>query len=334
MGRCRACWLLVPMLTGCAASPIRPDAVRSVEALRARVESQRLAAIHQSAPTQHRPGTCVLAKPPEGLIGSAHPVLLDDLPIEDSTQPLARDGAAGRNQPLPSFGATIARDVQSLPADLWADTRKVYTSPTNLLVLGLTYGGALASQETGPDDTVERSFQTHSTLSKEWRDAFGALGNPGTHFGVAGLLYLAGQQTGDTKTYRVSRELFSALAINGLSTLVGQAASWDESPNGEWGTFPSGHVSSTFALASVLHEEYGPAAGLPLYGLGALVGIERLEDGEHYLSDVLFGGVLGLVVGHTVARDQPIELFGGTIIPYVDPQTQSTGVAWHKPLKD
>ena len=42
---------------------------------------------------------------------------------------------------------------------------------------------------------------------------------------------------------------------------------------------------------------------------------------------------MGLVIGHTVARDEPIELFGGTIQPYANPSTGATGIAWVKHVK-
>lgn len=244
--------------------------------------------------------------------------------------------SAPGHQPLPGFWQTVSRDLAGWPAVFWEDTKAVYTHPQNLLILGGAYGASLAIQETGPDDTVEASFRDrhHRTFKPDVLDGIGVLGNPGTHFGLAGLWYLAGQQAQDERTYTVGTKLFRALAVTGVSTLVGKGATWDRVPNGEFGSFPSGHTSSTFAFASVIHHEYGPLAGVPLYGLGALVAYGRLEENEHYLSDVVMGGVLGLVVGHTIANDnQPPELFGGRIVPYADPHTASTGLAWIKPLK-
>ena len=254
-----------------------------------------------------------------------------DQPAEPAGEPVAGHERRG---PLPSFWETVKRDVREAPGDLWADTKAVYTSGSNLAILGLAYGGSLAIQETGPDGTVEDSFNDgHRTFGDDWRDAFGAAGNPGTHFALAGLWYVVGQQTQDDKTYEVGKTLFSALIINSLSTMVGKAATWDDSPNGEWGSFPSGHTSSAFTFASVMHEAYGPWVGAPLYALSALVGYERLESGEHYLSDVIMGGVMGLVIGHTVAGDREFELFGGEIQPYVDPYNGSSGIAWVKHFK-
>lgn len=238
-----------------------------------------------------------------------------------------------RSPPMSSFGETLKRDLREMPRDLWEDTKAVYGSAPNLVILGLTYGGSLALQETGPDDTVEDSYRRHSILSESSRDTFNVLGNPVLHFALAGSWYLLGQQTQNDKTYEVGKTLFSALIINGVSTMVGQTASWDDAPNGEWGSFPSGHTSSAFTVASVMHDAYGPLVGVPLYGLGVLVGMSRLEDGEHYLSDVVMGGVMGLVIGHAVAGEHDFELFGGKILPFMDPNTGSSGLAWVKELK-
>jgi len=233
--------------------------------------------------------------------------------------------------PLSSFRSTLKRDVDELPREIWRDTKRVYGNPVNLAILGGAYAGSLAIQKTGPDDTVERHYDRHDrTFNSEWSDAFGAIGNPGTHFALAGVWYLAGQQGGDTKTYEVGKTLFSALAINGVTVMLGQTASWDKSPNGEWGTFPSGHTSSSFVMASVLHHAYGHAVGIPLYGVATLAGVQRLDSREHYLSDVVMGGVMGTLIGHTVAAGREPEFFGWKVMPYANPETGASGIAFIK----
>ncbi len=242
------------------------------------------------------------------------------------------EGEFSRRPPLDSFWETVKRDVRHMPDDLWRDTKRVYTNPTNLIILGTAYGGSLALQQTGPDHTVEDHFRGgHHHFNKGWREAFAAAGNPGTHFGLAGLWYLIGQQTLDEKTYEVGKTLFSALIINGLTVAIGQTATWDRGPNGELGTFPSGHTSSSFTVASVMHEAYGHAVGIPLYGLATLVAIERVEDGEHYFSDVVMGAVMGTVIGHSVASGRNPEFFGWKVLPYANPNGGS-GVALMKTL--
>ncbi len=323
-----AVWLVL-LACGCRSSGSSGGLTRLAADL-SRERSGRL-----TAASFGRPGS-----PPEGLrwfrlaAGDGDPLASVSGVQPDNDAPTeARAGSENgrsRSGPLPGLWETIKRDVRQMPGDLWADTKAVYTSPPNLVILGLTYGGALALQETGPDDTVETSFSRdhHRTFPNEWRDAFGAAGNPGTHFALAGLWYLVGQQQQDEKTYEVGKTLFSALIVNGLSTLAGKAATWEDGPNDEWGAFPSGHTSSSFAFASVMHRSYGPWVGVPLYALSGLVGYERLESGEHYLSDVVMGGVMGLVIGHTVAGEHKLELLGGEVVPYVDPYTNTSGLAW------
>ena len=263
---------------------------------------------------------------------------LDDLGEAPTTQREASVSLAGGSgeriaalAPLPDFWSTAKRDVKELPHDIWRDTKRVYGNPVNLVILGTTYGASLALQETGPDDTVEDHYRGYDrTFNSTWSDAFGAIGNPGTHFALAGGWYLLGQQTGDTKTYEVGKTMFSALLINGVTVMAGQAASGDKAPNGEWGTFPSGHTSSSFVMASVLHEAYGHAVGIPLYGVAVLAGVQRLDSGEHYLSDVVMGGVMGTVIGHAVASGRDPEFFGWKVVPYVSADGTASGIGLMK----
>jgi hypothetical protein len=235
-------------------------------------------------------------------------------------------------RPLPTLWENMKRDVKHMPGDLWHDTKSVYTNPVSLGILAASYGGCLAVQETGPDDTVEHHFQPgHHHMDKAWRDTFDAVGNPGTHFAIAGAWYLLGEQLQDDKTYNVSKTLASALIINSVTTLIGQTASWDRDPNGNWGTLPSGHTSSSFCIASVMDRAYGHVVGIPLYGVATMVAMERVDDRNHYFSDVLMGAVLGTVVGHSVASGRDPEIFGWKILPYANPEG-GTGVAFYKSL--
>lgn len=249
-----------------------------------------------------------------------------------SDEPMPRQAPARRPGPLPRFLETVRRDLKVMPEDLWNDAKSVYTSPRNLAILGLTYGGSLALQGGGVDNSIEHSMVGHDIFGDGANEAFSVLGNPSVHLGLAGLWYLIGQQSDHDKTYQVGKTLFRALIINDLSVMLGKCATWDKAPNGQYFTFPSGHTSSTFALASVLHRAYGPWIGIPMYGIGVLVAVERIDDDEHYFSDVVMGSVMGLVIGHTVAGGRDLELWGGHIIPYTDPAAGSVGIAWHRRL--
>lgn len=64
-------------------------------------------------------------------------------------------------------------------------------------------------------------------------------------------------------------------------------------------SFPSGHATSAFALASTLTTFY-PKARYPLYAYSILVCISRIYLGAHFFSDVFAGIILGLWIGRVV----------------------------------
>ncbi len=60
-------------------------------------------------------------------------------------------------------------------------------------------------------------------------------------------------------------------------------------------SFPSGHASTTFALATAITLDHPrPLQSTLLYGWAALTGLGRLYVGVHYPSDVLAGAALGI----------------------------------------
>jgi undecaprenyl-diphosphatase len=76
-------------------------------------------------------------------------------------------------------------------------------------------------------------------------------------------------------------------------------------PEGEWGSiyrntdphsFPSGHAARAFLIA-VIGTALGPAwLGILLWVWAPLVALARVAMGVHYLSDVVAGSALGIVV--------------------------------------
>ncbi|MGE5127469.1 MAG: phosphatase PAP2 family protein, partial [Betaproteobacteria bacterium] len=67
-------------------------------------------------------------------------------------------------------------------------------------------------------------------------------------------------------------------------------------------SLPSGHTSTAFSLATVAEQHYGWKVGVPAYLLATGIGLSRIESSKHYLSDVLAGATLGVIVGRTVTR--------------------------------
>jgi hypothetical protein len=69
-------------------------------------------------------------------------------------------------------------------------------------------------------------------------------------------------------------------------------------PDGTNYSFPSGHTANVFFGATILSIEYGenykwvPYAS---YGVATGVGVMRMANNKHYISDVLFGAGLGML---------------------------------------
>ncbi|WP_439556049.1 phosphatase PAP2 family protein [Dyadobacter sp.] len=69
-------------------------------------------------------------------------------------------------------------------------------------------------------------------------------------------------------------------------------------PNGEDNhSFPSGHTTTAFANAEILHQEYGDRSvfySIGGYGTAATVGTMRILNNKHWLADVLMGAGIGI----------------------------------------
>lgn len=64
-------------------------------------------------------------------------------------------------------------------------------------------------------------------------------------------------------------------------------------------SFPSGHTTTSFAIATVFATEYGDKAFVPVlaYSLASIVGISRITENEHWSTDVLTGAAIGYLSG-------------------------------------
>ena len=72
--------------------------------------------------------------------------------------------------------------------------------------------------------------------------------------------------------------------------------------HGRWNSsFPSGHASTAYAMASVWGAAY-PNAKLPLYLIAALIAYSRIYNGRHYPMDVLAGAGIGYLCGRLAWR--------------------------------
>lgn len=85
-------------------------------------------------------------------------------------------------------------------------------------------------------------------------------------------------------------------------------------------SFPSGHATQAFAVASVIAADY-PEWWVQVvsYGAAGVVGLARIEQNAHFASDVVAGAIIGTVVGRAVVarHNQPVQ-HGMTVAPLID----------------
>lgn len=62
-------------------------------------------------------------------------------------------------------------------------------------------------------------------------------------------------------------------------------------------SFPSGHASMSFAFASIVTAEHGLYWGLPAYAVASFISLSRVNDGRHWVHDVIAGATIGASYG-------------------------------------
>lgn len=231
----------------------------------------------------------------------------------------------GLNEPGPDVMGIMFDDLMDFPSQLVSDGKEAFLKPDNQLILMLAAGASIAMNNTDADHDIANNFEDHHFLNSFFDETFNIVGSPATHFAAAGLWYVSSVKSGDDLNKGRSLAMLRALSLTGITTLGLKGLRGNYTPNGnhKW-AWPSGHTSSSFAIASVLDEFYGPEIGIPAYFAAGFVGYRMMESGDHWASDVVFGAVLGWVIGHSVASEHlGNEVAGFEIQPYFG---KTTGV--------
>lgn len=118
----------------------------------------------------------------------------------------------------------------------------------------------------------------------------------------------------------------------GLKILTGRARPGEKKqgffgPSLEHHSFPSGHTSSAFAIATVLGERY--KIKKLTFALATLAGLSRIILEKHYPSDVVAGALIGYLAGEEVLEEHKESIRGANqkkLILTVTPQSWKVGV--------
>jgi hypothetical protein len=83
-------------------------------------------------------------------------------------------------------------------------------------------------------------------------------------------------------------------------------------------SMPSGHVSSAFALMTVIAKQYDHwYVDVPAYTFAVSVAFQRMTSRNHWASDTIIGGALGYWVSSTLVQKQRRALCTCSVQPYI-----------------
>jgi membrane-associated phospholipid phosphatase len=216
------------------------------------------------------------------------------------------------------------------PAFRWRLEQSVSNSPTlpqwakgSLLAGGAVLAGAAL------DKPVDKFVAKHQDSRAV--DAWGNVGKamPVALAGAAG----AAVAFGDARMQNIGIiSLQSIAASGGLSMLTKRIAqrarpseelgTWRRTANRSDASFPSNHATVAFAAVTPFAQEYDAPW---MYGLAAVGSMGRVAERQHWVSDVVAGGMMGYAIGSWLwqaQRDDSRSQFA------VVPGSKSLSVSW------
>lgn len=210
---------------------------------------------------------------------------------------LAATAALPPAQPVSPRPAQEPNPVVHLIPNLGRDlVRLVHTDTVIWAAVGALASGAAHQYDDNADAWARRPPEPSWT-------AAGRVGGDGWVQGSLALgTWLAGEAAGHALTAHIGRDLMRAQMLNMVTTRVVKVAVDRDRPDGGTHAMPSGHTSATFATAGVLHRHLGWKVGVPAYAAAGFVGLTRVRDRAHWVSDVTAGAAMGLAAAWTVTR--------------------------------
>jgi len=260
------------------------------------------------------------------LLALACPARVGANPAQHPDEQASVPSEAQGTLPSPSTQATKQAQptLQGMPRQILRDQKFLWLRPFRMKRSDLPWVGLIAGTTAGLIAVDRRVGQGLSDsppgVGYHFSHDVSLIGGPWTDLGIAGATYLFGRSRAAPRTQTTG---LLGLEAVGDSLVVVEILKYaterprptfsgghvrDHNADGEFfagGTsFPSGHSTAAFALATVLFERNRDKAwAAPLaYGCASLVGVSRITMRMHFPSDVFVGAALGYMIGRHVAR--------------------------------
>jgi hypothetical protein len=240
--------------------------------------------------------------------------------------------------PTPTATQSLEREFFK---NILSDQKAIWTAPFHLerrdtkwvVPAGISLMALITTDRITGDEMFESQRQVKASR---------VISHAGSVYGlgaVAATFYLIGRKNNDYRareTGLLSAEalvnsMIAGAVLKGITQRARPLAGVERSEFFDGGSsFPSGHSTQAWAVATVIAHEYKdrPAVQIVAYGVASAVSVARFTGHKHYLSDVLAGSALGLSIGkfvyHAHHRKTLTEDDDGEIVksawPLITPQ--------------
>jgi membrane-associated phospholipid phosphatase len=210
---------------------------------------------------------------------------------------------------LPSSGAAAdLGELKEIPRDLWGGLKREAEPEGALTLLGAGAAASVArygSRRYFDDFRLADTLKRRRPLGKRATDFGAVIGYPLYLIPAMAGTYFTGAYARAGKVQEFGLMGFEAVTLAGVQTEILKLSVPRLRPDStDRAAFPSGHTSASFALATVAASQWGWEVGVPACMLASFVGFTRMENGSHYLSDVVFGAGLGIASGRAVFKQR------------------------------
>jgi membrane-associated phospholipid phosphatase len=262
---------------------------------------------------------------------------IDHAPCQDAITS-GQPAAASASQGEPDIGTIAWKDTSGIlaaPAH-WSGRNWLFFSGTVAAVAALGFVADVPIRRFSQDNkssAADEFTKIVEPLGAEYSVA--VLGA----YGIAGFVF----QDAPAKDIAIDGAMTSILAAGIISPVSkrvigrsrprqGEGADSFHPFNSNYDSFPSGHATQAFAIASVISAHSDKLwVSISAYTLASFVGYARIYHDAHWVSDVSAGALIGTVVGHGVvaintrlrAGDKTVRI---TLTPLADKGRRGAGL--------